>query len=120
MSGSCLQQHTVPAATSRLQCLPPSECCSNVHAALVSTSRGVHAHHCEALTSCVPHAPLRSPTKQVRVVSMPITELFDEQPESYRNSVLPEDVPARVTVEAGSTYGWIKCARMLLSSCRGA
>eukprot|EP00887_Chlorella_sp_A99_P002496 scaffold6.g2496.t1 len=48
--------------------------------------------------------------KKVRVVSMPCTELFDEQPESYRKTVLPDDVRARVTVEAGSTYGWGKYA----------
>lgn len=53
---------------------------------------------------------LEAEGRKVRVVSMPCTELFDEQPESYRNSVLPEDVTARVTVEAGSTYGWIKYA----------
>lgn len=45
---------------------------------------------------------------QVRVVSMPVWELFEEQPESYRNSVLPPEVTARVSVEAGSTYGWEK------------
>lgn len=45
---------------------------------------------------------------QVRVVSMPCTELFDEQPESYRESVLPASVTKRVSVEAGSTYGWLK------------
>ena len=42
----------------------------------------------------------------VRVVSMPSWELFESQPESYRNSVLPPSVKARVAVEAGSTMGW--------------
>ena len=46
--------------------------------------------------------------KKVRVVSMVCFELFDEQPESYRNSVLPPSVEARVSVEAGSTFGWAK------------
>lgn len=46
--------------------------------------------------------------KKVRVVSMPCWELFEEQPESYRNSVLPPDVKARVSIEAGSTFGWHK------------
>jgi transketolase len=41
----------------------------------------------------------------VQVVSFPSTELFDEQPESYRNRVLPPGVP-RVFVEAGVTSGW--------------
>jgi transketolase len=40
-----------------------------------------------------------------RVVSMPSWELFDEAPESYRDSVLPPGVP-RVAVEAASPLGW--------------
>jgi transketolase len=39
------------------------------------------------------------------VVSMPCTELFDEQPEGYRADVLPADV-LRVSIEAGTTFGW--------------
>jgi transketolase len=42
----------------------------------------------------------------VRVVSMPSWELFDRQPASYRESVLPPPVKARVAVEAGITLGW--------------
>ena len=41
-----------------------------------------------------------------RVVSMPSWELFDSQPEDYRNSVLPPEVTARVSIEAGQTIGW--------------
>ena len=46
--------------------------------------------------------------KKVRVVSMPCWELFDEQPQSYKDSVFPPEVTARVSVEAGSTMGWLK------------
>lgn len=42
----------------------------------------------------------------VRVVSMPSWELFEEQPQSYKDSVLPPAVTARVSVEAGTTFGW--------------
>lgn len=42
----------------------------------------------------------------VRVVSMPSWELFDRQPEEYRNRVLPPEVEARVGIEAGATQGW--------------
>jgi transketolase len=42
----------------------------------------------------------------VRVVSLPCWELFDEQPESYRDEVLPPDVRARLSVEAGVAQGW--------------
>jgi len=41
-----------------------------------------------------------------RVVSMPCWELFEEQDDAYRESVLPPSVTARVAVEAGSTLGW--------------
>jgi transketolase len=41
-----------------------------------------------------------------RVVSLPSWELFEEQPESYRNEVLPPEIEARVSVEAAATLGW--------------
>jgi transketolase len=41
-----------------------------------------------------------------RVVSMPSWELFDRQPEAYRDEVLPPSVTARVAVEQASTFGW--------------
>lgn len=41
-----------------------------------------------------------------RVVSMPSLEWFKEQDEEYRSSVIPTDVKARVSVEAGTTFGW--------------
>jgi transketolase len=41
-----------------------------------------------------------------RVVSMPSWQLFMDQDQTYRNSVLPPDVAARVSVEAGTTLGW--------------
>ncbi|KAL4553160.1 hypothetical protein Ndes2526B_g03038 [Nannochloris sp. 'desiccata'] len=47
--------------------------------------------------------------KKVRVVSMPCWELFDEQPKSYRDTVLIPGVP-KVSIEAGSTQGWHKYA----------
>ena len=43
-----------------------------------------------------------------RVVSMPCQEWFDEQPEEYRESVLPAAVTARVSIEAGIAMGWSK------------
>ncbi|HUX87626.1 MAG TPA: transketolase, partial [Chloroflexota bacterium] len=41
-----------------------------------------------------------------RVVSMPSWELFEQQSQEYRESVIPPDVTARVAVEAASTFGW--------------
>ncbi|HWG11016.1 MAG TPA: transketolase [Rhodanobacteraceae bacterium] len=43
---------------------------------------------------------------KVRVVSMPSWELFAAQDQSYRDSVLPPDVHARLAVEAGVSQGW--------------
>jgi transketolase len=45
---------------------------------------------------------------KARVVSMPSWELFDDQPQEYRDRVLPPQVTARVSVEQGSTFGWAK------------
>ena len=45
---------------------------------------------------------------KARVVSMPSWELFDDQPQEYRDRVLPPAVTARVSVEQASTFGWSK------------
>ena len=45
---------------------------------------------------------------QARVVSAPCLDWFDAQPADYKESVLPKDVKARVSVEAGSVLGWRK------------
>jgi transketolase len=45
---------------------------------------------------------------KTRVVSMPCWELFDEQDETYKESVLPRRVTARISIEAGTTLGWAK------------
>ena len=42
----------------------------------------------------------------VRLVSMPSWELFERQPQQYRDSVLAPEVPARLAVEAGVSQGW--------------
>lgn len=66
---------------------------------LIGTGSEVHL--------CVDAAEkLRGEGKKVRVVSMPSCELFEEQDESYRESVLPKAVTKRLVVEAGSSFGW--------------
>jgi len=52
--------------------------------------------------------------RKPRVVSMPCTSAFDTQPQQYRDSVLPPDVP-RVAIEAGASAGWWRYV-----SCNGA
>jgi transketolase len=46
--------------------------------------------------------------KKIRVVNMPSWELFDEQDEAYKQMVLPPSVTARISIEAGATFGWKK------------
>ena len=54
------------------------------------------------------HEQLKAEGIKARVVSMPSWELFDDQPQEYRDSVLPPDVTARVSVEQASTFGWAR------------
>ena len=51
---------------------------------------------------------LKTDKIDARVVSMPCWNLFDKQPETYREKVLPKNVRKRLAVEMGSTVGWIK------------
>ena len=45
---------------------------------------------------------------KARVISMPSFELFEKQPQEYKESVLPNAVRNRVAVEAASSFGWHK------------
>jgi transketolase len=49
---------------------------------------------------------LKAKGVKTRVVSMPSWELFKEQDQAYRDSVLPPEVKARLAIEAGSSIGW--------------
>lgn len=51
---------------------------------------------------------LKSKDVDARVVSMPCWKLFENQTSEYQESVLPSDVTNRVSIEAGSTFGWSK------------
>jgi transketolase len=53
---------------------------------------------------------LKSEGISARVVSMPSWELFEQQDQTYRDSVLPPSVTARVSVEMGSVIGWDRYA----------
>jgi transketolase len=59
------------------------------------------------LSLCVAaYEKLAAQGKLVRLVSMPSWELFEDQDESYRQSVLPPSVTARLAVEAAVEHGW--------------
>jgi len=49
---------------------------------------------------------LKAEGVQARVVNMPSWELFEQQPETYRNKILLPEVTRRISIEAGSTQGW--------------
>ena len=53
-------------------------------------------------------AKLNEQGVKVRIVSMPSTNIFDEQSQEYKDSVLPKNILKRVAVEAGVTLGWYK------------
>ncbi len=52
------------------------------------------------------HEQLTAEGLRSRVVSMPSWDIFEHQPQEYRNSVLPPEVTARVAIEQASTFGW--------------
>ncbi len=59
----------------------------------------------EVSLACEVAAALEGQGIGADVISMPCTALFDEQPESYRADLLPDDA-LRVSIEAGTTFGW--------------
>jgi transketolase len=52
------------------------------------------------------HEELLAEGVRSRVVSLPSWSIFDRQPEDYRESVLPSQITARVSIEEASTLGW--------------
>ena len=59
------------------------------------------------LSLCVDaYEKLKGEGIKARVVSMPSQEIFEQQDEAYKQSVLPSAVTARVSVEMASTFGW--------------
>lgn len=60
----------------------------------------------ELILAVEAHEQLTADGIRSRVVSMPSWEIFEQQPEEYRNSVLPPHVTARVAIEQASTFGW--------------
>ncbi len=70
---------------------------------LIATGSEVHL----ALAA---HEELVAQGIRSRVVSLPCWKLFDQQPQGYRESVLPPDVRARVVVEQASDLGWERYA----------
>lgn len=49
---------------------------------------------------------------KVRLVSMPSTNIFDNQSNNYKENILPKQITKRVAIEAGATLGWYKYVGM--------
>jgi transketolase len=60
----------------------------------------------EVALAVAAHDKLVADGVKSRVVSMPSWELFDDQPQDYRDSVLPPAVTARISIEQATTLGW--------------
>jgi transketolase len=60
----------------------------------------------EVVLAVQAHEQLLTEGIRSRVVSMPSWDIFEHQPQAYRDSVLPPKVTARVAVEQASTFGW--------------
>lgn len=78
-----------------------SECEGTPDVVLIATGSEVHLAVAAA-------EELQAGGVQARVVSMPCAEWFDGQEQSYRDSIIPPQVEARVSVEAGCTMSWFK------------
>jgi transketolase len=76
-------------------------CCGRPSMILIGTGSEVHI----ALAAA---EKLTAHGVATRVVAMPSWELFQAQSAAYREKVLPEEVKARVAIEAGSTLGWCR------------
>ena len=63
-------------------------------------------HELEVSLALEAHQRLVADGIRGRVVSMPSWELFDAQPQSYRDAVLPPQIQARVSIEAAAPFGW--------------
>jgi transketolase len=60
----------------------------------------------EVILALNAHDALAAEGIRTRVVSMPSWDIFEDQSEGYRASVLPPDITARIAVEQASTFGW--------------
>lgn len=78
-----------------------ADCGSEPEIILIST--GSEVHICLEV-----HERLVSENINCRVVSLPCWSIFDGQPEEYRQSVFPDSVKTRISVEAASGFGWDK------------
>ena len=60
----------------------------------------------ELILAVQAHEQLKAEGIRSRVVSMPSWDIFERQPQQYRQAVLPPNVTARIAIEQASTFGW--------------
>ncbi|GLJ42686.1 hypothetical protein SUGI_0885050 [Cryptomeria japonica] len=78
-----------------------SDNCDNDEPEIILIGTGSELCLCEGAAK-----KLREEGRKVRVVSLVCWELFDKQPETYKDTILPPNVDKRLSVEAGSPLGW--------------
>jgi transketolase len=112
------QQHTPAALVLTRQNLPTLD--RTKYAAASGTAKGAYvladsqgkpdviliATGSEVSLCVDAYEKLKAEGVKARVVSMPSWEIFDKQDQAYKDSVLPPDVTARVSVEMAATFGW--------------
>ncbi len=76
------------------------------HASFVTPELILIATGSEVSLALAAREQLQQAGTPTRVVSMPCCELFNEQPDEYRNEVLPPSVTARLAIEAAARLGW--------------
>jgi transketolase len=102
-----------PRALALRECAPGSAAAGTAYGAYVLVDAGeglpeliLIATGSEVSLALDAHRQLAGEGIRSRVVSMPSWELFEAQSAEYRQAVLPPAVHARVSVEAGSPFGW--------------
>jgi transketolase len=112
-----LRRHAPTALALTRQTLPVLD--RSIHGSAEGTSRGAYilrdVNHPEVIlmasgsevhVALSAQEILAAEKVRARVVSMPCSELFEAQPEEYRETVLPASLRVRVAVEAGATQAW--------------
>jgi len=106
-----LSRQKVPILQRGAGALAPADGVRRGGYVLAEASRGrprviVIASGTEVAQALAAREQLESDGTPTRVVSLPSWYLFERQDAAYRNEVLPPDVPARVSIEAASPFGW--------------
>ncbi len=79
---------------------------------------GFNRHRFRSRLALKAKEELQKKGKDVSVVSLPSWERFEAQSEEYKNTVISPELKKRMTIEAGTTYGWANICRRSWSNDR--